>query len=191
MHKSTFRIIIVFSSLALAALACNLPALSAQSDETEAPAQQDQQPIEADQATHAPTQVLPRPTRPEGESQLPKPTIPAPPAQTTREPQAQIATQPAQPPQENPPSEGTDSFFIVNDTSSLVICYFYMTFSSETEWGEDRLGESDVIYPGETYTLTDVPFGIFDAQALDCDGALLAEVYGFDFPTNDTFTLYE
>lgn len=197
--QNHLRILLVLAIFILSALACNLPGMG-EPEATQPPAQQqpDQPPAEQGQTPHAPTQNLPRPTR-EGQSQLPKPSIPVPPAQTTRQPQAQIVAQPTESGGQNPPpaqpepdnSGGNGEFYIVNDSSSLVICYYYMTFSTDSEWGPDRLGENDVIYAGETYTLTGVPFGTFDAQAIDCDGNLLAEVYGFDFPPNDTFTLFD
>jgi hypothetical protein len=181
-------------------LACSLPGLSKNDNDSsnevmEQPDQQQPQP-EGEQPqmeVHAPTQALPRPTRPEGESQLPKPPIPAPPTLATRQP-AEPPEGQEQPPQQEqqPGSEGeTGTFYIVNSTSQLTICYFYMTFSTDPEWGPDRLGSDDIIDPGETYTITGVPYGTFDAQALDCDGYVLGEVYGFDFPPNDTFTLYD
>ena len=179
----------------LAALACNIADLFDGSGEINTEVQVQQEPPAEEQPSdpepHAPTQALPRPTRPEGQSSLPKPTIPAPPAQSTRQPaDLQLEFEPPQ--QEPQDTQGeTGTFNIVNDTAGMVICYFYMAFSSAPEWGPDRLGEEDMVYPGETYTLTGVPFGTFDARAEDCDGYLLAEVYGFDFPANDIFTLFD
>lgn len=194
------KIILVLSVLLLAVLACNLPSSDKPGTATTTPQvdhpQQDQPAPSVTQSTsNAPTQALPRPTHQEGESNLPKPTIPAPPAQTTREPSAfSQQTAPTQS-QSNPPQTvgggQTGTFYIVNNTNSLTICYYFMALSSDPEWGPDRLGEQDVIYPGESYMLTYVPYGTYDAQALDCDGNVLGEVWGFDFPPNDTFTLYE
>jgi hypothetical protein len=198
---NSLKISVVLIVMLLAGLACNLPASDSGTGQSSPEVQEVLPSAEQSQLvqqSNAPTQVLPRPTHPQSESQLPKPSIPVPPSQTTRQPQAQIVIQPTESTQQNPPAEpdpqsadGTGEFYIVNDTAEMVICYFYMAFSSDSEWGPDRLGESDVIYPDETYTLTEVPFGTFDAQALDCEGGLLAEVYGFDFPPNDTFTLFD
>ena len=196
MQKSSkTKILLILSVFVLAALSCNLTDLFEDSGDIHSEAQVQQEQPATDQPPdpepYAPTQALPRPTRPEGQSSLPKPTIPAPPAQTTRQPvEFQLESESAQ--QEPQDTQGeTGTFNIVNDTAGMVICYFYMAFSSDPEWGSDRLGEEDMIYPGETYALTDVPFGTFDAIAEDCDGNLLAEIYGFDFPAADTFTLFD
>ncbi len=196
------QIFLALSVLLLAVLACNLPSSGDQPEQATAISQVEQpQQDQVEQpttqsASQAPTQALPRPTHQEGQSSLPKPTIPAPPAQTTRQPAAiSEQTAPTESSQSNLPQTNTGGeagdFYIVNNTSSLTICYYYMALSSDPEWGPDRLGEQDVIYPGESYMLTDVPSGIYDAQALDCDGNTLGEVWGFEFPLNDTFTLYE
>lgn len=195
-RPSRYKILLVLSVLILAGLSCSLPDLSggtgdateAVQAESEMLATDTEQPVEEPQA---PTQMLPRPTRQEGQPELPKPPIPQPPAQATREP-AELQLE-FEPPEHEPPDvEGeVAEFYIVNDTVESIICYFYLAYSSDPEWGPDQLGEEDVIYPGETYTLTHVPPGIFDAKAEDCDGNLLAEVYGFDFPDSDTFTLFD
>jgi hypothetical protein len=179
--------------LLLVSLACNLPGLSGGASTSSTATQPNlEQSVEPQtttlQATHAPTQVLPRPTRPAGMSNLPKPTIPAPPADATRQPVQSVPLNESQEPTQGSSGQ-TGSFYVVNNTSAMVICYFYMALSSDAEWGPDWLGEQSVINPGETFTLTGVPIGTYDAQLQDCDANLLAEAYGFDFPANDTFTL--
>ena len=198
MHRPIkYQTILLLSALMLIGLSCNIINLSGGSTDSNNEVQvqqgQEQEPVEqqqSEQEPHAPTQALPRPTRPEGQSSLPKPTIPAPPTQSTRQPEDPPPQN--EQPQPPPETEGeAGAFYIVNDTYDSVICYFYLALSSDPEWGPDQLGEEDVIYAGETYTLNSVPSGTFDAQALDCDGEILAEVFGFDFPQNDTFTLFD
>lgn len=134
------------------------------------------------QATQAAQSPLPQ-------QQSSPPPIPKPPVEQPT--QAAPASQPtqAQPPQQNR-MDGGGGFDIVNDSTSDIICYFYMAASSESEWGPDRLDDM-IILPGEIFTLTDVPYDIYDAIALDCEEYILGEVYGFDFPPNDTFTLFD
>ncbi|MDY7080119.1 MAG: hypothetical protein SXV54_24830 [Chloroflexota bacterium] len=55
---------------------------------------------------------------------------------------------------------------IIND-SGADIWYVYLSPSSSDEWGDDQLGDT-VIAAGESFTLTDIPFGTYDVKA---DGA--------------------
>lgn len=110
-----------------------------------------------------------------------QPTKPAPPAQP---PQVAAPTQP-------PPTDvqnDSNNFYIVND-SDFTICYFYLSLSSNSDWGVDQL-EDNLVYPGETFTLYDVPYGTYDLNAQDCDNNLLYEEYNVSFPPNDTVTLF-
>ena len=70
-----------------------------------------------------------------------QPTKPAPPAQP---PQVAAPTQP-------PPADvqnDSNNFYIIND-SDFTICYFYLSLSSNSDWGvdqlEDNLGALDVV----------------------------------------------
>ena len=185
------KILISLSFILIAVLACSSPD-SPGVDSPTSTAEHNEETLAAAAATrtptHAPTQQL-RPTRQQGQLELPKPNIPAPPASSTRQPAQSLLLDEQPDPQQPAGQSGT--FYVVNDTSLLTICYFYMALSSDSEWGPDQLGGEVVISPGEYYAIDDMLFGHYDVQALDCSGELLAELYGFDFPPNDTFTLFD
>lgn len=183
------RFFIILITLGLISLACNLPGAVSNSttDPTNQPAIQEQADTPQPAATTRPTQALLRPTRQLDTSGQPKPTLPMPPAQTTREPQVVVLPQ-TNTQQQSGNTSGSGDLYISN-ASQVVICYFFLALNTETEWGPDQLGDQGVIQPGSTFTLSGVPYGTYDAEAYDCSGNLLAYAYGFDFPPNDTFTL--
>ena len=65
----------------------------------------------------------------------------------------------------------------VINTSSVTICYLYVSPSTDTSWGDDQLGSS-VIAPGQSFTITDIPFGTYDLRAEDCSGSNSVERFG-------------
>jgi hypothetical protein len=68
---------------------------------------------------------------------------------------------------------GAGSVTLINN-SSQTVCYLYISPSSSSDWGPDQLG-SDVIGPGNSYSITNMPFGTYDLRAEDCSGNALAE----------------
>jgi hypothetical protein len=84
-------------------------------------------------------------------------------------------------------SNGSD-LYIVNN-SSQTICYFYASFSTDSNWGGDWLGSSNTIPPGVTFTFTNVAPGTYDFKADDCSNNEIATEFGVDIPANDTWTL--
>lgn len=124
--------------------------------------------IQSTQAAAPPTQAAVQPTKP---------------AQPVQPTQAAVPTMPPADVQ-NP----TTDFYIVND-SDFTICYLYFSHSSNTEWGNDQL-DDDLVYPGESYVLYDVPYGTYDVNLLDCDQYLLYEEYNLNVPAVDTVTIF-
>ena len=116
---------------------------------------------------------------------------PAKPAvQPTQQPQAQQPTQAPAPTM--PPASGgqntANEFYIINE-SDYTICYFYLSATDQSDWGLDQL-EDALVYPGDTFTLNNVPHNTYDLKAEDCENNLLYEEYGFEFPLYDRFTLH-
>lgn len=181
------RYLLITLILILASMACSFP--TKPDDTTASPTSETllQNPPQTSTAAHLPTLALPRPTHQQNQTAFPKPTLPVPPSQTTRESQSQVITQPTSSSQSNP--TGTSGDFYVTNLSTAVICYFFMALSTDSQWGSDYLGNQGLINPGETFTISNMPFGAYDAQALDCDGNILGEVYGFEFPPSDMFSL--
>jgi hypothetical protein len=71
---------------------------------------------------------------------------------------------------------GSGSLTVIN-SSSVTICYLYVSPSTDTSWGDDQLGSS-VIDPGQSFTITDIPFGTYDLRAEDCSGGNSVERSG-------------
>jgi hypothetical protein len=70
---------------------------------------------------------------------------------------------------------------VIENTGNQTVCYVYLSLTTDTEWGPDQLGESDVIPSGSQYTITDIPPNTYDLRATDCDGNDLALEYGVAF----------
>lgn len=78
------------------------------------------------------------------------------------------------------------TFEVVND-SPETICFVFLSFSEAQAWGYDELGETEVIPPG-TSRAFDIPGGIYDLQAFDCDGDLLFEEFFINATDGFVFT---
>jgi hypothetical protein len=84
----------------------------------------------------------------------------------------------------------------IENTGSTDVCEVYIALIDDKSWGKDQLGEKKIL-PGATFTLTDIPEGTYDLQALDCEGNVVAraskqELSGTDFTwtiESDTVTL--
>ncbi len=57
----------------------------------------------------------------------------------------------------------------LDNQSSLSIHQLYLSPSTEEEWGPDQLGEQ-LVKPGESIDLKNVPPGIYDVLLVDKDG---------------------
>ena len=87
-------------------------------------------------------------------------------------------------PTEAPPTAAPGADLVIENTGNLTICYVYVSLASDTEWGPDQLGESDVIPAGSRFTITGVPPGTYDMRATDCDGNDLAFEFGVALDTS-------
>lgn len=67
-----------------------------------------------------------------------------------------------------PASAPEGSLLVAND-SSYSIHYLYMSSTSDSSWGPDRLGNA-TIPPGSTFTLEGVPCDDYDVKIVDEDG---------------------
>src|SRR5689334_15903022 len=73
-------------------------------------------------------------------------------------------TEEAEPTEEANTSDGTVSLDIEN-AGETDICEVYIALIDDKAWGDDQLGEKKIL-AGETFTLTDIPEGEYDMQAL-------------------------
>lgn len=69
--------------------------------------------------------------------------------------------------------------FVIENAGGAEICYIYMVEASSDplDWGPDQLGEN-TIASGDSFTLTNLPAGIYDIKTEDCDGNVLSWNYG-------------
>jgi hypothetical protein len=65
-----------------------------------------------------------------------------------------------------PPPSGGGNVTVVNSTSQT-ICYLFASLTTETTWGDDRLGSSGTIAAGASYSFDLTP-GAYDMMAMDC-----------------------
>lgn len=82
---------------------------------------------------------------------------------------------------------GSASLTLVNNSGKRV-CYVYISPNTSDSWGEDWLGEEEIIRPGESRTFYLDP-GIYDLRAEDCDGDPIAEEYDEEISGEMTWTL--
>jgi len=160
--RSRLALLTVLAMLALAALACGIGGAEPTAEPTQQP-------------TELPT------------------------AEPTQAPTEAPTTAPTQAPADNTTGESGGSkssggdvgsgivLDVVNNTSSTV-CYLYLSPSTDTEWGNDQLGASDVIGSGQYFTLTDIAAGTYDLRADDCDGNILVQNFGIEMTSTEGYT---
>ncbi len=103
----------------------------------------------------------------------PLPPTPVPPTEVPPTPVPPTAEpQPAQ-----PAAAQAGTLDIVNQSNST-ICYVYVSPTTSAEWGDDQLGAGNVVAPGTTFTITNVPEGTYDLRADDCDNNPIVEEFG-------------
>jgi hypothetical protein len=49
------------------------------------------------------------------------------------------------------------------------ICEVNISHSEDEFWGVNYLGENEVISPGNSFTVPDIPTGVYDLQAVGCN----------------------
>ena len=95
-------------------------------------------------------------------------------------------------------SLGSDSIFVggshplidfrLENASGDRICFVQISPTLAANWGQDKLGPTGIVGPGETRVFR-IPASIIDFRLLDCDGAALAEEHDLDATANVSFTL--
>ncbi len=117
------------------------------------------------QGTPAPTETV----APPPPTQTPTPVVAdTPPTSTPR---------PTERPTETLAPKGS-GLQIINATDRD-IWYLFLSPTDATEWGEDQLG-SEIIYAGETFTLSELPDGVYDLQVRDSNDAIIQTVWGLE-----------
>ncbi len=120
------------------------------------------------------------------DAQAVQPTeTPLPPTNTPVEP----TNTPIEPTATKEPAAAEDetATLVIENTSSITVCYLFVSLTTDTEWGSDQL-EDDVIMAGDTYELWGIPAGRYDLKVSDCDGDELAVQQGIYFAERDEIT---
>ncbi|MEO6393263.1 MAG: hypothetical protein ABIP75_15540 [Pyrinomonadaceae bacterium] len=60
-------------------------------------------------------------------------------------------------------------FMIVNQTE-WTFTHLYISPSRSRKWGPDQLGARRVIAPGGSFTINNIPCGLYDVKVIDHDG---------------------
>lgn len=84
------------------------------------------------------------------------------------------------------PSGRNTPFTLIN-SSSDIICYVYISPVTSRDWGEDQLGDTEVIGRGSSRTWN-LPTGEYDILLLDCNGDELADQRNIDIGQTSTLT---
>ena len=82
-----------------------------------------------------------------------------------------------------------DAELIVENLADDSICFLYVSPTESSDWGDDQLGETAVIDPGDTWSVFDVPTGTYDLRAEMCEGDYVEEA-GVFLDGEYTWTIY-
>lgn len=86
-------------------------------------------------------------------------------------------------------TSGGTSLTVINSTSSTTICYVYISPTTESTWGDDWLGATEVISPGDRRTFDGITPGDYDLRADDCSHNSLAERRGEHLEGSSEWTI--
>ena len=84
-------------------------------------------------------------------------------------------------------SDASAEFLIVNQ-SAMTICYVNFSPTTDPNWGEDRLGATEVIGPGQSRGWR-VPADTYDFRLVDCNQRTLMERRGESIGSNQRRTV--
>lgn len=86
--------------------------------------------------------------------------------------------------------EASLASLILENNSSVTMCYLYITPDVSDGWGPDQIGEGNIIASGDSFTITDIPPGTYDLRVVACeDPDLSAEHMDADISTEFTWTI--
>ena len=85
-------------------------------------------------------------------------------------------------------SEGAIVRLLVENQSSVEICYLHISLSTADDWGQDWLGDIESLQAGNTRIFYLTP-GTYDLQVADCDNNTMSEEYTVELTEDTTWTL--
>lgn len=77
----------------------------------------------------------------------------------------------------------SDGTLTLENNTGQTICEFYISSSTDSDWGQNQL-DGDQLAPGQEATWN-LDVGLYDLQTVDCSGNILDETYGFDIRRGD------
>lgn len=112
---------------------------------------------------------------------------PIPPTDTPLPPLPSPAASPTVP-SAGGPAEGYADLLLRNE-SQKAVCYVQISLSDSDTWGEDWLGEDQVIANGGSFLFQGIPAGKYDYRALDCDQSVMSVHYGVQLAGSMSWTV--
>ena len=85
-------------------------------------------------------------------------------------------------------AQGAASWVMLDNSTRVDVCYVFISPSTGDDWGDDLMGENEMVPMGEQRMFYVKP-GSYDLQALDCDENVLAEEYEVDLSTGRPWIL--
>lgn len=77
---------------------------------------------------------------------------------------------------------------LVNAMHDRVIYSVYVSSTSSNYWGQDQLDPDEVIYPGQSLTIHQIPDGTWDIKVTGAQGDIIAVKRGVSLSNGSTFT---
>ncbi len=102
--------------------------------------------------------------------------------------QPEPTPEPAKPAEGPAPATGSASIEIFNN-SPYVICYVFISPTSSDSWGNDQLGEEEVIDIGQSRVFSGLAPDFYDLQTQDCDGTMISLNTQVDMTAAGSYTL--
>jgi hypothetical protein len=94
------------------------------------------------------------------------------------------------PPTESAPVQTTEGLTLeITNQSGAEIWYVYISPTEAEDWGEDWLGEEDVIPEGETHLITGIPAGTYDIRVEDQLGEAVEIIWEAEIAEDLTWTV--
>jgi hypothetical protein len=84
---------------------------------------------------------------------------------------------------------GGSATVTLNNNSGSTVCYVYISPNTETTWGSDWLGTTEVINNGSSRVFTGITPGVYDLRADDCNNNTLYEEYGINISGSYTWNI--
>lgn len=179
-NRIQYRFIVTALAIVVLAALATLSACTPPPDEADTGDAVAQAGATEDKETEKPTET-PTPTETTAPTDTPEPT-------ETPEPTATTESQSKSPETEGTEPTGPTIDLVLENDLDVAVCYVYISLPSDTSWGDDQLGSTEIVEPGATRTFA-ITAGEWDLLTVDCDGEPLTEEYGVMLEEDTTWTV--